>query len=141
MAGNSGPWNLSTVSRQDIKRSLWAAQEWIYRKALDRIPIWLEISQRDAEEVGHCHEIATHVLGQGGLIWEPEGGKDKRDQALALLREAGFSAIADQIEHKLVYAGFPIWLYGVEVRLADRANPTLVAEGFEVEFLDAIDRG
>ena len=101
--GNSGPWNLSTVSRQDI------------------------------------HEIATLRLDQGRSIWEPEGGAEKRDEALRLLREAGFHSIADQIEPKLVYDGFPVWLYGIEVKIVDdRANPVLVAEGFEVEFLDAI---
>ena len=138
--GNSGPWNLSTVSRQDIKRSLWRAKAWIQQQALDtKIPVWLEISKRDAREVADSHEIATFRLDQGRIIWEPEGGAEKRDEALRLLREAGFHSIADQIEPKLVYDGFPVWLYGIEVKIVDdRANPVLVAEGFEVEFLDAI---
>jgi hypothetical protein len=64
ISGNTGPWDVSTTARQDIKRSLHYADEVIAMDTLGVVScedMQLVMSPNTAKAIARCQEIVDHI--------------------------------------------------------------------------------
>ncbi|MCD0459107.1 hypothetical protein [Roseiconus lacunae] len=77
ITGNSGPWDVSTTVRQDIKRSLNHAAEQIMLSTLSVVKkkdLRLVLSPPTAHRISECQEIVDHIKGSPEAYSQVRGG-------------------------------------------------------------------
>jgi len=76
ISGNSGPWNISSTARMDIKRSLNTAAEKILDDTLAAIELddlVLVISSELAARISECQEIVDYIKGSPEALAQVKG--------------------------------------------------------------------
>lgn len=80
IAGNTGTWEASTTARQDIKRSLFHANELIELDtlaAVDPSQFHIVMSPNTAKKISLCQEIVDHIKGSPDALDQVKGKTGK----------------------------------------------------------------
>jgi hypothetical protein len=83
ISGNTGPWDASTVARQDIKRSLNYAAEVILKSTLSVVrkpDLRLVLDVETAHRISECQEIVDHIKGSPDAYAQVKGQAGKWSQ-------------------------------------------------------------
>jgi hypothetical protein len=81
--GNTGPWDASTVTRQDIKRSLNHAAEQIMKSTLSVVKkkdLRLILDPVSAHRISEAQEIVDHIKGSPDAYSQVKGGEGRWSQ-------------------------------------------------------------
>lgn len=83
ISGNTGAWDVSTVARQDIKRSLNYAAEQILKSTLSVVrksDLYLVLSPNTAHQISECQEVVDHIKGSPEAYSQVKGQEGRWSQ-------------------------------------------------------------
>jgi hypothetical protein len=98
ISGNTGPWDASTVARQDIKRSLNYAATQILKSTLSVVrkkDLRLVLDVDTAHQISECQEIVDHIKGSPEAYSQVKGETGKWSQYGLPDKLYGYSVVVE----------------------------------------------